>query len=280
MLFLFIFMIEVNDVTFSYGDAPPVLENLSLKFREHEFTVILGPNGCGKTTLGLLLNGMLKPSSGAVLIDGFSASEPEHIWEVRRRVGMVFQDPSRQMVATSVEDEIAFGPENLAVPPDEIRQRIDYLSESLGFKSLLKKDPHYLSGGQKQRVAIASVLALNPSYIVMDEPTSMLDPGGRAEVAGVVGKLRSETNISVIYITHHIEEALRADRAVVLNNGKVIFDDDPLRLFDEDMPSSNLAMPPLTELIFRLRDAGFAIPPGVYTPYSLAEVLRPELKQR
>lgn len=271
-------MIEVSDVSFSYSDDLHVLEHLSLEFREREFTVVLGPNGCGKTTLGLLLNGILKPDSGAVLIDGFSICDPLHVWEVRRRVGMVFQDPSRQMVATAVEDEIAFGPENLAVPPDEIKQRIDYLSKSLGFNSLLKKDPHYLSGGQKQRVAIASVLALNPSYIVMDEPTSMLDPGGRKEVAEIVDKLRRETNISIIYITHHIEEALRADRAIVLNNGKVVFDGEPLRLFDEDMSGCNLAMPPLTELIFRLRNNGFDIPPGVYTPYTLAEVLKSILK--
>lgn len=253
-------MIKLVDVVFSYehgqttlSPGKPVLNKLNLNVPENQFIALLGHNGCGKTTLAKLMNGLLLPSAGTVTVDGMSTLDPTTILKIRSLVGMVFQDPSRQMVASTIEDELAFGPENLGVAPEEILRRIDWALEILNIQHLRYSEPHYLSGGQTQRTAIAGVLVMQPKYIVMDEPTAMLDPQGRRSVLEAIAYLRQHLKISIIYVTHHMEEVLHADRVVVLNDGEIAADTDPFRLFsDSDLLTElGLEVPPL-QLLFRL----------------------------
>ena len=271
-------MIELNDVHFSYPNTKSVtnhenapclsdlgheiIKGISLKIVPGEFVCLLGANGSGKTTLGKLINGLIAPSSGSVCVDGFSASHEEEVYDVRRLVGMVFQDPTRQLVASTIEDELAFGPENLGIPAPEIRKRIDWALKILNLEKLRNSEPHYLSGGQTQRVAIASVLVMHPRYIIMDEPTAMLDPAGRRSVLEAIDILRRSLGMAIIYITHHMEEVLSSERVLAIKDGSLFFDGPPSELFSarKAVEALSLELPPLIQLINSLNDLGYDLP--------------------
>ncbi len=229
-------MIQFKNTSFHYGkdtDKIIALRNIDLAIKEGEFLAILGPNGSGKSTLARLVNGLLAPSEGEVLVDGISTRDPDELWQIRQHVGMVFQNPDNQIIATSVEEDVAFGPENLGVPRDEIRKRVDEALAIVGMKDLAKYEPHLLSGGQKQRVAIAGALAMYPKYLVLDEATSMLDAKGSSEIMSTVGGLNKEQGITVIHITHVPEEAVAADRVIVLSEGAIVRDGKPREIFSD-----------------------------------------------
>lgn len=271
-------MIEIQGLIHRYGedpDAPAALRGVDLRLEEGQFIALLGPNGCGKTTLGKHLNALLFPSEGSVRVDGLDTADPANLWEIRRRVGMVFQDPDRQMVASVVEEEVAFGPENLGVAPEEIRRRIGWALEALEIESLRRGEPHLLSGGQKQRVAIASVLVMEPRYLVMDEPTAMLDPVGRREVLDAVRTLRRDHGLTVLYVTHHMEEVLEADRVVVMEEGRVALDLPPADLFThgDRLRRLGLDVPSVPDLADRLRTGGVDLPGGLLDEDGLVEAL-------
>ena len=225
------------------------LDGISLDIDKGSFVAVVGMNGSGKSTLAKCLNGLLAPSAGRVIVDGFDTAEEEHIWDVRRRVGMVFQNPDNQIVSSIVEDDVAFGPENLGVEPKEIRRRVDEALKRVGMYELKDKGAHMLSGGQKQRIAIAGAIAMRPECIVFDEPTAMLDPKGRASVMGIIRDLNAE-GITCVLITHFMSEAEQADRVIVLKKGKVICDRTPEALFsDKEMiEKAGLEMPPAIEI--------------------------------
>lgn len=261
--------IKVENLSYIYEDeapgAAPVLKNLSLDIKRGEFVAVLGHNGSGKSTLAKLLNMILAPTSGRILIGGkdITSSEltEEEILALRKTVGMVFQNPDNQIVATIVEDDVAFGPENLGVPSLEIRERVDKALSDVGMLQYAKHEPHRLSGGQKQRIAIAGVMAMLPECIIFDESTAMLDPYGRKEVMDSIIKLNREKGITVIMITHYMEEAARADRIVVLDDGECILDGTPASVFENErlLRECGLAIPQCTELIHRLREKGVAL---------------------
>lgn len=228
-------MISFENVYFWYSEKEdgdkiaPVLRGVSCTLQEGEFVVLLGRNGSGKSTLAKHCNGILLPKRGSVLVDGMDTRDASVLWEIRRRVGLVFQNPDNQLVATTVEEDVAFGPENLGLPPAEIRRRVDEALEKVGMIEYKKREPHTLSGGQKQRVAIAGVLAMRPKYLVLDEATAMLDPEGRAELLQLLQELRKE--IGILHITHNVEEALLADRVLVIDNGKIVAEGHPREVF-------------------------------------------------
>ncbi len=268
--------IEIKNVSFSYNDDVKVIKNLSLDLHEGEFTCILGHNGSGKSTLAKLLNGLCLPDEGSVLVDDLNTADDSSLWEIRSKVGMVFQNPDDQLIATVVEDDIAFGPENLGVEPSEIRKRIDESLQIVEMQDYIKRPSHQLSGGQKQRIAIAGVLAMKPSVVVFDEPTSMLDPVGRKEVLQTILKLR-DNNITVILITHYMTEALLADRVVVMKDGKLELDGKPSTIFKSSkrLHELSLKLPETVEISTRLRDEGFAINENALTIDEIcAEIIR------
>lgn len=279
-------MIEVRDLTHIYrADSPePVaaLAGVDFTLEEGEYVALVGPNGCGKSTLARHLNALLLPTSGSVTVDGFATSDADSVWEVRRRVGMVFQDPRRQLVATTVEQDVAFGPENLGLEPEEIRRRIGWALSALEIEALRCCEPHLLSGGQVQRVAIASVLAMQPRYLVLDEPTTMLDPVGRREVLQAVDRLHREQGLAVLYVTHRMEEILAARRVVVLEGGRVAFQGTPAEVFSrlEELRGMGLDVPPIADLAGRLRRHGVALPPEVWDARVLADWLEAAWKAR
>lgn len=242
------------------GSGQPVvaLEGIDLEFRPGELVCIFGHNGSGKSTLAKLLNGLEVPIEGEVFVDGISTLDESRIWDVRQRVGMVFQNPDNQLVATVVEDDVAFGAENIGVEPREIQVRVDRAMELLGVGDLRSKAPHLLSGGQKQRVAIAGVLVMNPRYIVFDEPTSLLDPQGRASVLEAAESLVAEHGIGVILITHFMHEAARADRVVVLDQGRVVMQGTPREVFSrvDELHRIGLDVPAITQVADHLRAGG------------------------
>ena len=264
------YLISLNDVSFAYvdndgiSDAHPALENISLNIKRGEYIAILGHNGSGKSTLAKLLNLILIPSSGKLIIDGIDASSPnlsdDEVFDVRKKIGMVFQNPDNQLVATVVEEDIAFGPENLGLDREEIRKRVDESISIVGMQSYLHHAPHKLSGGQKQRIAIAGVIAMKPDCIIFDEATAMLDPIGRADVISVMEKLNREENITIINITHYMEEAARADRVAVINDGHLVLDGTPKDVFSnvDYLHSIGLESPQCTELIYTLRSLGYS----------------------
>jgi len=258
--------IDVKDVRFSYdleaGARKEVLHGISLQIGQGEFVALLGHNGCGKSTMAKLFNGMLTPDSGQVLIDGLDASKEENQLEVRRRVGLVLQNPDNQLVAGIVEEDVAFGPENLGVPPEEIRQRVDAALKAVDMVRYREHAPHKLSGGQKQRVAIAGIIAMETSCIVLDEPTAMLDPRGRSEVMETITRLNREKGITIVLITHYMDEAVQAGRVVVMDDGSVLMDGPPREVFRqvEALKRHDLDVPQATELCYRLRAAGVALP--------------------
>ena len=264
--------IKIENLSYLYDDdaqmSSPVLKNFSLEIKEGEFVAVLGHNGSGKSTLAKLINMILTPTEGKITIGGVDVTDPDmtddEIIAIRKNVGMVFQNPDNQLVATIVEDDVAFGPENLGVPSEEIRRRVDAALDDVGMLEYSKHEPHRLSGGQKQRIAIAGIMAMLPKCIIFDESTAMLDPLGRREVMDSIIRLNREKGITVIMITHYMDEAARADRIVVINDGVALLDGTPEYVFEnEDMLRSvGLDVPQGTELVHRLRKAGIDIGGG------------------
>ena len=270
-------MIEIRNVKYKYSEEMPryALNGINLTLQEGEFTAILGHNGSGKSTLAKLLNGILQPTEGEIVVDGISTSEEDKAWDIRTRVGMVFQNPDNQIVATIVEEDVAFGPENLGVPTEEIIQRVDFALKAVGMEQFRKAAPHNLSGGQKQRIAIAGIIAMMPKYIVLDEPTAMLDPAGRKEVMKTIQYLNKEYKMSVILITHYMDEAAMADRVIVMDQGEVIIDDIPSMTFASValLKSVGLDVPQVTDLMFQLRRAGLFVRHDLLTVEQCADEL-------
>ena len=255
-------IIEFKNVSFAYDeDESNVLEGLNLDFYEGQFTCVLGHNGSGKSTMAKLINALYIPTSGNVISYGFDTSDEKNEISIRRNIGMVFQNPDNQIVATIVEDDVAFGPENLGIPRDEIRKRVDEALKAVNMYEYRHHEPHRLSGGQKQRVAIAGIIAMQTKCIVLDEPTAMLDPKGRKEVMDALLKLKEEHGISVILVTHFMDEAVKADRVVVMNDGKVCLDGTPAQVFSDApfLESIGLSVPKPLELAFGLRNNGVDI---------------------
>ncbi len=257
-------IIKVKNITFEYEDGEKkqtVIQNFDLDIKRGSFTVILGHNGSGKSTLAKLLNGLYKPTFGEVLVDGISTADEEHEIEIKRRVGLVFQNPDNQLVASIVEEDVAFGPENLGHSPEMIRQEVNEALKAVDMYEFCKSTPHRLSGGQKQRVAIAGIIAMKPDCIVLDEPTAMLDPKGRAEIIETVKKLNRNNGITVVLITHFMEEAVDADRVIVMDDGKIVADSTPKEIFSNIrlLKEVGLDVPQTTELLYRLKQGGFDI---------------------
>ena len=273
-------LISVEHLSYAYPgveDAPsvPVFSDLNLKIEEGSFVAILGTNGCGKSTLAKHFNSILLPSGGKVYVCGIDTSNEERIMAVRRNVGMVFQNPDNQIVANVVEEDVAFGPENLGIASPEIRNRVDKALKQVDMYAYREHSPHLLSGGQKQRIAIAGVIAMEPRCIVLDEPTAMLDPRGRKEVMDTIARLNQEKNITVILITHHMDEAARCQRVVVLNQGAVAADGTPQEVFSqvELLHSIGLAAPDTVELCWALNQQGFQLPLDQLKPEDCARAI-------
>lgn len=278
--------IKFDNVSFAYEledeGIVRAVNDFSLEVPEGQFLAVLGHNGCGKSTVAKLINGILVPNKGKVTVKGMDTSDESKTVDIRRTVGMVFQNPDNQIVATIVEDDVAFGPENLGVEPSEIRKAVDNALKAVGMYEFRKREPHRLSGGQKQRVAIAGVIAMNTKCIVMDEPTAMLDPQGRKEVMDTVMKLNREFGITVILITHYMDEAVKADRVVVMDGGRIALDGTPEEVFRnvEKMKQLGLDVPQATELAYRLRKKGFKLPEDILDENECAEAILKVLEVR
>ena len=273
-------MIKTQDLAFTYpGTEDQVntraLRGVDVTIERGSFVVILGHNGSGKSTLAKTFNAVLLPSGGKVYVEGMDTMDESLLLEIRRRVGMVFQNPDNQIVANVVEEDVAFAPENLGVPSAEIRKRVDDALEAVGMTQFVKHAPHLLSGGQKQRIAIAGVLARKPECIVLDEATAMLDPIGRREVLAAVEKLNREQGITVVLITHHMNEAEHADRVIVMNDGLVVMDGKPREVFTrkKELENIGLAVPDTVSLLFSLREAGMDVPVDAITVEECADVI-------
>ena len=253
---------ESLNLDFKYdGEEEFVLKDINLSFKQGEMTAVLGHNGCGKSTFAKHLNAILLPSGGTVYIDGIDTKDENRIYDIRQRVGMVFQNPDNQIVATIVEEDVAFALENLGVEPNEIRRRVDEALKAVGMYEYRMHAPHQLSGGQKQRVAIAGIIAMRPRCIVLDEPTAMLDPKGRSEVMKTVKELNSKYGITIILITHYMEEAAQCERIIVMDKGKVLMDDSPKQVFShvEELKAVGLDVPQVTELVYELNKYGLKL---------------------
>ena len=262
-------MIEVRDLTFSYPaqeeeqqQGTVALRNVDLTIEKGSFVAVLGHNGSGKSTLAKHMNAVLLPSGGRVFVAGMDTLDEQQIIAIRRAVGMVFQNPDNQIVANVVEEDVAFGPENLGVPSADIRRRVDEALAAVGMDAFTRHAPHLLSGGQKQRIAIAGIIAMAPQCIVLDEATAMLDPAGRREVLATIETLHREMGITVVLITHHMDEAILADRVVVMNEGRVAMDGTPTEVFTrvEELEEMGLTVPDTVQLLYRLRAAGYDVP--------------------
>ncbi|MBR4072851.1 MAG: energy-coupling factor transporter ATPase [Clostridia bacterium] len=276
--------IEVKNVTFEYKDSDrvsTVIENFNLSIEKGSFTVILGHNGSGKSTLAKLLNGLYKPNCGDVIIDGINTKDESKEIELKRRVGMVFQNPDNQLIASIVEEDVAFGPENLRLSPEEIRKRVDDALKAVDMYDFRRSAPHHLSGGQKQRIAIAGIIAMEPDCIVLDEPTAMLDPKGRMEIIDTIVSLKKTKGITVVLITHFMEEAELADRIVVMNKGKIIADAEPKTVFSDvkTLKEVGLDVPQTTELLYKLKINGLNVPTNVISIEETADVIFAELNR-
>ena len=267
-------IISFENVHYTYpGDDMESLCGIDLAIEKGQFTAVLGHNGSGKSTLAKHMNAILAPDEGRVLIDGIDTADEERVLDVRRCVGMVFQNPDNQIVANVVEDDVAFAPENLGVPPQEIRRRVDAALTQVGMYELREHAPHLLSGGQKQRVAIAGVIAMEPEIIVLDEPTAMLDPQGRQEVISTVTRLCREKGMTVVLITHHMDECIGADRLIVMSNGSIIADGTPGAVFSDValMEREGLSVPETVRLMYELNSQGFALPLDALSPDECAK---------
>ncbi|MBO5019024.1 MAG: energy-coupling factor transporter ATPase [Clostridia bacterium] len=274
--------IEIKNVTYEYTEDDKVyaaVKDLSLNIERGSFTVILGHNGSGKSTLAKLLNGLNKPTYGEILVDGINTKNEELEIEIKRKVGMVFQNPDNQLIASIVEEDVAFGPENLGLSPEEIRERVDDALKSVGMYEFRKSTPHRLSGGQKQRIAIAGIIAMQPDCLVLDEPTAMLDPKGRAEIISTLLRLNREKNITIVLITHYMEEAEKADRVIVMNDGVIIDDGAPKEIFKnvEKLKAVGLDVPQTTELLYELKLNGFELNTNVISIEEAAEEIKSAL---
>jgi cobalt import ATP-binding protein cbiO 1 len=270
-------IIKIDNLYFQYPhgeDEEPKLaiKGVSLEIEEGSFTAIIGQNGSGKSTLAKNLNGLLLPSHGAVYVSGMDTRDEDKIWDIRQTAGMVFQNPDNQLVSAIVEDDVAFGPENIGINPVEIRARVDEALDAVKMGKYKRKAPHLLSGGQKQRIAIAGVVAIRPRCIIFDEPTAMLDPRGRKDIMEIIEKLHRE-GITVILITHFMDEAVKADRVVIMNKGEILLDGTPEHVFSQDelIRSARLDVPMSAEIAIYLRENGIDVPPEVVTAERLKE---------
>ena len=274
-------MLQTEHLSFTYpaeegvSTSTTALEDVSLSIEKGSFVVVLGHNGSGKSTLAKHMNAVLLPSGGAVYVEGMDTKDEALLLEIRRRVGMVFQNPDNQIVANVVEEDVAFAPENLGVPSEEIRRRVDDALAAVGMSEFTRHAPHLLSGGQKQRVAIAGVIAMAPECIVLDEATAMLDPAGRREVLSAIRALNRERNITVVLITHHMDEAMDADRLIVMNDGKLVMDGTPAEVFTqvEALRAMGLAAPDTVELLCGLRQSGMDVPLDALTVDACADAI-------
>ncbi len=273
-------MIKTEHLRYAYNAGADekikfVLDDVTLTIPKGEFVAVLGHNGCGKSTLAKHFNGLLLPSGGMVYVSGMDTKAEENYREIRKTVGMVFQNPDNQIVATVVEEDVAFAPENLGVPSEEIRRRVDEALQTVGMYEMRHHAPHLLSGGQKQRVAIAGAIAMEPQCIVFDEPTAMLDPKGRKEVIDTLLKLKNEKHMTIVLITHYMEEAVKADRVIIMDKGKMLRDDVPRNIFSEVKFLKNLGLdvPQVTELCYMLAKAGITVPQDVLTVDECADAL-------
>lgn len=258
------------------------IDDVSIEIKEGQFVAVLGHNGSGKSTFAKQLDAILLPTDGTVWIQGLDTSKEENLWEVRKKTGMVFQNPDNQIIGNIVEEDVGFGPENMGVPTDEIWRRVDESLEAVGMTAYRMKSPNKLSGGQKQRVAIAGVMAMRPQCIVLDEPTAMLDPNGRKEVVKTVHELNRQEGITVVLITHYMEEVIHADRVIVMDDGKVVMDGTPREVFSrvEELKSYRLDVPQVTELAYELQKGGVRLPDGILTLDELMEYLLPIFAER
>ena len=272
-------IIKTEDLHFSYpaaeGVTPVVLDGVSLSIEEGSFVAVLGHNGCGKSTLAKHMNAILLPSGGTVYVDGIDTADDSRLLDIRRAVGMVFQNPDNQIVANVVEEDVAFGPENIGVPTEEIRRRVDDALKAVNMYDHREHAPHLLSGGQKQRVAIAGVIAMQPRCIVLDEPTAMLDPIGRKDVLRTIKELNRTRGVTVVLITHHMDEAAQADRLIVMAKGRVVADGAPKAVFSqvEELRKVGLTVPQTTQLLWELRQAGYNVPLDALSDEECAQAL-------
>ncbi len=269
-------IIEIKNVSYRYDEeSPEVLKQVSLTIKKGEFLCILGHNGSGKSTLAKLINGLFIPTEGSVTVNGMDTREEKKLLDIRKCAGMVFQNPDNQMVATVVEEDVAFGPENLGVPHEQLRGRVDDALRAVNMLDFAKSAPHHLSGGQKQRIAIAGILAMEPEILIMDEATAMLDPKGRAEVLDTVKRLNREKGITVVYITHFMEETVEADRIVVMGEGRLRMEGTPQQIFarEEELDALTLEVPEVTRIARELQNRGIAVDRNILTLEELIEAL-------
>ncbi|NLW40379.1 MAG: energy-coupling factor transporter ATPase [Tissierellia bacterium] len=273
-------IIRLENVTFEYnsmveGGQLKAVEGIDLSVKKGEYLVVLGHNGSGKSTLAKLMNGLLLPTEGDVYVKDMNTKDEDKIWEIRQTAGMVFQNPDNQIVATIVEEDVAFGPENQGIPPEEIRKRVDEALEIVEMTEYKKHAPHLLSGGQKQRVAIAGILAMRPECIILDEPTAMLDPNGRVEIIDTIKKLNKEEGKTIVHITHFMDEAVEADRILIMEQGKIVMEGSPREIFSqvERVKSLGLDVPQVTELAYELRKEGIQVPTNILTIEELVKAL-------
>jgi len=270
----------VKDVCFVYpgnseNKSVTALSDINLHINKGEFVGIIGHNGSGKSTLSKLLNAIIFPTAGDVIINGLNTKDHEHLWDIRQTAGMVFQNPDNQLVATIVEEDVAFGPENLGVPSLEIRERVDRALATVDMQAYAHQKPHQLSGGQKQRIAIAGILAMEPECIIFDEPTAMLDPSGRREVMETIRKLNQEKNMTIIHITHYMSEIINADRIIVLDAGKIVMEGTPVEIFKNvsALKKIGLDVPQMTELAYELRKEGMNIKDSILSIDEMVDAL-------
>jgi energy-coupling factor transport system ATP-binding protein len=272
-------MIECSNVFFGYekenNETKLAVNGVNLNVKKGEFLVILGHNGSGKSTIAKHMNALVLPSEGNVLVDGMNTKDFDNLWKIRNKAGMVFQNPDNQIVATIVEEDVAFGPENLGVEPKEINHRVDEALKTVNMSEYRRHAPHLLSGGQKQRVAIAGILAMKPECIILDEPTAMLDPSGRNEVLNTIKELNEKYGITIILITHYMEEAVEADRIIVMDNGSIVKEGTPREIFSNVsmMKSIGLDVPQVTELAFKLQQSGINITSDILTISEMVDAL-------
>ena len=269
--------ILLKDVSFTYEEASsPALSDISASIRQGEFIAVLGHNGSGKSTLAKLVNALYTPSEGNVVVCGYDTREEKLVWEIRRRAGMIFQNPDNQIIGQVVEEDVGFGPENMGVPTEEIWERVEESLKAVDMYEYRKKSPNRLSGGQKQRVSIAGVIAMHPGCIIMDEPTAMLDPSGRKDVIDAAWTLNRGEDITIILITHYMEEAIRADHVFVMDKGRIALQGTPREIFSKvtELQRLHLDVPQVTQLAHILREKGLDIPEGILTKEELSEALK------